>query len=63
MAFRSKKEQVDYYLGNKKAFYHFMLRKKFFMPDLKCSAVTVAWMDEVWRGEVWCPKQFSVHPI
>ena len=49
MAFNSNKERVDFYLGNKRAFYDFLLRKKYFMPDFKSSAVTVELMDEVFR--------------
>ena len=54
-SFNSNKERVDFYLGNKRALYDFLLRKKFFMPEFKSSAVTVEFMDEVWRSEVYLP--------
>ena len=61
--FASRKQEVDTYITNKTTFYEFMLRKGFFMPEAKCSAVTVDFMDKVFRHQVWCPKQTDVHPV
>ena len=45
MAFNSNKDRLDFYISNKKAFYDFLLRKKFFMPEYKSSAITIELMD------------------
>lgn len=49
LQFSSHKQRVDTYIGNKTAFYDFMIRKRFFMPEEKSNCNTVDFMDRVWR--------------
>ena len=63
MIFNSNKDRVDHFIGNKKSFYAFMLRKGFFMPDIKQSICSIDFMDRGFREELFIPKQTQVHPI
>ena len=56
------KEKIDLYLQNKSSFYQFLLRKDYFMPSYKCEAVNVPFMNSVFVGTCFMPKQKDVHP-
>ena len=56
LMFTNERDQLESYLPGKEYQYDFMLRKGFFLPDIKSNLVTIDWMDLVFRGIVWCPK-------
>ena len=50
-------------LANKEGFYEFLLRKRLYLPDTKCSIITVKFLDLVYRSEIYLPKVTEVRPI
>ena len=63
MQFTTLKEEMNYFLGSKDAFYLFMLRKQYYMPDIKYSAVTISYMDRGFRGLLFIARQDECSPI
>ena len=63
MEFASIKEAIDFYLGNKSAFYGFMLRKGFALPEESTTAVTIRFLDLGFRRQIWIPKQTELSYI
>ena len=63
MQFTTIKEEMEYFLGSKDAFYAFMLRKQYHMPDIRCSAVNIAYMDQGFKGLLFIARQEECRPI
>ena len=51
----STKTEIDQFLQNKNYFHTFLLRRGYFMPHKQCSAVTIPFMDAVFRGTCFIP--------
>lgn len=63
MQFKTHQDRVSHFIGSKPDFYRFMLRKKFFLPEINQSVVTIDWLDRCFRGEIYLPRQQEVHPV
>ena len=60
---KSTKDAVDQFLLDKHYFHSFLLRRGYFVPHKKGSAVTIPFMDAVFTGQCFLPKQTEVHPV
>ena len=61
--YQSRAQEMDQYLPNKDAMYGFLLRKGYFLPSRKTDIVTIAFLDKVFRGEIYCPMQTEVPQV
>ncbi len=61
--FNNAEETLAFYLQNKKEFIRFLKRKGYYMPTDKADILTIKFCDQVFREEVFCPKQRECHPI
>lgn len=63
MTMQPNKEEFDRHIGSREEFYSFLLRKRYFLPDIKSSIVTNTFMDEAFKDITFLPFQNMVHPI
>ena len=56
------KTEIDLYLQNRDLFYLFMLRKDYFLPDISMSGVSIPFMNDVFTGVCYLPKQSEINP-
>lgn len=57
------KEVMNAYLPDKEAFYELLVRRRYYLPHIKSSIVTIKFMDGVFRKTIFCAMFDQVHPI
>ena len=40
-----------------------LVRNGYYMPAKKSSAITMAWMFEIFQDRAWCPKQSDIRAL
>mgnify|MGYP003330584146 CR=1 FL=1 len=59
----NNRQVFDKHVPDKESFYELLIRRRFFMPHIKCNIITVRLMDQVYTGKIFMPNINQVHPI
>ena len=59
----SIRQKINEYLPTREYFHEWLLRQKFFIPDVKCNIMTCAFMHQIATNEVFMPKIDAVRPV